>query len=193
MLLTPEWILNITFLLFLVIIALAAISAKNLITSAVMLIFFSLIMAMEYLVLAAPDVAMTEAAIGAGISTILILTAFVFTGTSIKPPKPSWWLITGAALAVIFTGSTLIYASLGLPHFGDVSAPAHAYLRLDYIKGTIHAIGIPNSVTAILASYRAYDTLGETVVVVGAGLSVYLLLGRPAIKTTPTKDRSDSV
>lgn len=182
MLLSPEWLLNAGFLIFLVMIAIAAVAARNLITSAVMLIFFSLLMAMEYLVLTAPDVAITEAAIGAGISTILILTAFVFTGSTVKPGKQSLWFIGGAALAVILTGSALIYASLGLPHFGDAGAPAHTYLRRDYISGTYHDIGIADIVTAILASYRSFDTLGETIVVVAAGLSVYLLLGRPDIK-----------
>ncbi len=182
MFLSPEWLLNGSFLVFLVMTAIAAIAAKNLITSAVMLIFFSLLMAMEYLVLAAPDVAITEAAIGAGISTILILTAFVFTGSVVKPASQSLWVMGGAATAVILTGSALIYASLGLPHFGDPNAPAQTYLRLDYIHGTHNDIGIADIVTAILASYRSFDTLGETIVVFGAGLSVYLLLSRPTIK-----------
>ena len=37
---------------------------------------------------------------------------------------------------------------------------------------------MPNLVTAVLASYRGFDTLGEVTVVLTAGIGVLLLLGR---------------
>ena len=44
---------------------------------------------------------------------------------------------------------------------------------------TTAEIGIPNIVTAVLASYRGFDTLGETAVIFTAGVGVMaLLLGR---------------
>ena len=47
----------------------------------------------------------------------------------------------------------------------------------DYIERTHDEIGVPNMVTAILASYRGYDTWGETTVIFTAGVGVMLLLG----------------
>ena len=47
-----------------------------------------------------------------------------------------------------------------------------------YIYKSSNAIGVPNIVTSVLASYRGYDTLGETVVIFTAGIGVLLLLRR---------------
>lgn len=176
---TNELIINTVLLLLLVVIAVASIRTRNLITSVILLAIFSLVMAMEYLILAAPDVAMTEAAVGAGISTIFILSALLITGYHEKISKRPLWLVLFSLLAMITTGAALTYASLGLPLFGDGASPANSYLVSEYIKHTRSDIGITNVVTAILASFRGFDTFGETVVIFGAGLSVYLLLGRP--------------
>ena len=46
-----------------------------------------------------------------------------------------------------------------------------------YIEDTDDEIGVPNVVTAVLATYRGYDTLGETTVIFTAGVGVLLLLG----------------
>ena len=46
----------------------------------------------------------------------------------------------------------------------------------DYILGSRNDIGIPNIVTSVLASYRGYDTFGETIVVFTAGIAVLVLL-----------------
>ena len=70
----------------------------------------------------------------------------------------------------------LIYGTLDVPNFGAIDSPAQMHLGARYLEITSHDIGIPNIVTAILSSYRGYDTLGETVVVLTAGLAVILLL-----------------
>jgi multicomponent Na+:H+ antiporter subunit B len=64
-----------------------------------------------------------------------------------------------------------------LPKFGDAQAPANAYVGKEFIEHTPHDVGTPNIVTAVLASYRGFDTFGETVVVFGAGVAVILLIG----------------
>jgi multicomponent Na+:H+ antiporter subunit B len=48
---------------------------------------------------------------------------------------------------------------------------------MDYVERTTSEIHIPNVVTAVLASYRGFDTFGEVVVIFAAGLGVLLLLG----------------
>ena len=79
--------LNIIVLFFLVVTAIAVVRVRNLFKSTVLLAIFSLLMAVQYLVLGAPDVAITEAAVGAGISTILLLLAMFLTGDKEKETK----------------------------------------------------------------------------------------------------------
>jgi multicomponent Na+:H+ antiporter subunit B len=66
---------------------------------------------------------------------------------------------------------------MGLPGFGDATSPANAHVGRIYLEQTSHDIGVPNMVTAVLSSYRGFDTLGETVVIFAAGVGVALLLG----------------
>jgi multicomponent Na+:H+ antiporter subunit B len=80
-------------------------------------------------------------------------------------------------LLVMTTGLALVWGTMDLPDYGDGSAPAHQHVAPRYIEDSPREIGIPNLVTAVLASYRGFDTLGEVVVVFTAGLGVLLILG----------------
>ena len=126
------------------------------------------------LVLDAPDVAFTEAAVGAGISTVLFLGTLAVTKRQAKPSKRFPFV---PLVVVLVTGATLVYGTLDMPHFGDPDAPIHRHPSPGYVERTKHDIhGVPNVVTAVLASYRGYDTLGETTVVFTAGVGVLVLL-----------------
>ena len=65
-----------------------------------------------------------------------------------------------------------------MPGLGDPNAPVHKHVTPHYIQRAAEEIGMPNMVTAVLASYRGYDTFGETLVVFTAGLAVLLLLAQ---------------
>ncbi len=67
---------------------------------------------------------------------------------------------------------------MDMPDFGDPEAPAHQHVADRYIKEGHHETASKNFVTAVLANYRGYDTLGETTVIFTAGLGVLLLLRR---------------
>jgi multicomponent Na+:H+ antiporter subunit B len=81
-------------------------------------------------------------------------------------------------LIVVITGALLIYGTTDMPDLGDPDAPANLHVVPRYIEESYHETGVVNIVTAILASYRGYDTLGETTVIFTAGISVALLLRR---------------
>ncbi len=70
----------------------------------------------------------------------------------------------------------LFYAENDMPVYGDLSAPANLHVSPDYIERALQETNTPNIVTAILADYRGYDTLGETTVIFTAGLVCILLL-----------------
>ena len=61
--------------------------------------------------------------------------------------------------------------------YGDLSAPANLHVSPDYIKRSLEETDTPDVVTAVLADYRGYDTLGETTVIFTAGLACFMLLG----------------
>jgi multicomponent Na+:H+ antiporter subunit B len=63
-----------------------------------------------------------------------------------------------------------------LPEFGDPAAPVHQHVTPRYLERAELETGVPNVVTAILASYRGYDTFGELVVILTAGIGVLLLM-----------------
>ena len=139
---------------------------------------YSFLGAAWMLILDAPDVAFTEAAVGAGVSTILMLGTLALTTTRAKRPTRSAVL---PVAVVLLTGGALVYGTIDMPCFGDPEAPIHKHPSPSYVERTPGDIDMPNVVTAVLASYRGYDTLGETVVVFTACIAVLLLL-RPVRK-----------
>jgi len=81
----------------------------------------------------------------------------------------------------------LVYGSLGLPAFSDPAAPIHTHVVPRYLNDGPKETGVPNVVTAVLASYRGYDTLGETTVVFTAGAGVVALLRRRRARKDQSK------
>lgn len=71
------------------------------------------------------------------------------------------------------------YAASGLPPYADPGSPASIYVAPYYVENALKDTRTPNVVTAVLADYRGYDTLGETVVIFAAGLACILVLLRP--------------
>jgi multicomponent Na+:H+ antiporter subunit B len=148
---------------------------RNLFGVVVLFGVYSFLMATVLVALDAVDVAMTEAAVGAGVSTVLLLSALHLTGG--MEAKPLHRALFPLALAVA-VGGVLAYGTLGLPAFSDPQAPIHTHVAPRYIKDGPRETGVPNVVTAVLASYRGFDTLGETVVVFTGGAGVIALLRR---------------
>jgi len=136
---------------------------------------YSFLMATALVALDAVDVAMTEASVGAGISTVLLLGALYLCGGEEAKPLTRPWL--PLAIALVIAGA-LVYGTLGLPAFSDPTAPIHTHVVPRYLHDALRETGVPNVVTAVLASYRGYDTLGETTVVFTAGAGVIALLRR---------------
>lgn len=165
-----------TLLVFMVVIALAFVMIRNLFAIVMLSGIFSLTAATLYVVMDAVDVAFTEAAVGAGIATVLGLVALSLTG---KPEEaPSSRSTIGPFLVTMLTGAVLINATFDMPNYGDPDAPIHRHVAPRYIQESGKEIGVPNIVTSVLASYRGYDTLGETTVVFTAACGVLALLGR---------------
>jgi multicomponent Na+:H+ antiporter subunit B len=169
-------VFGIFLLTLLVITAIGIVRSHNLFTGVMLSGIFSLLMAANFFVLDAADVALTEAAVGAGISTVLLLGALALTPPRERREHGGRWLAVGV---VTLTTLVVIYATFQKPPLGDPNAPVHVHVAPWYLEKTPELVGIPNVVTAVLGSYRAYDTLGEVIVVLTAGIGVLFLLGLP--------------
>lgn len=73
-------------------------------------------------------------------------------------------------------GGLLIYCSLEFPIWGDPHSPASTHVSPYYIENTIKDTSVPNIVTAVLADYRSYDTMFETIVIFSAGIACIFIL-----------------
>ena len=147
----------------------------NLFAVVMMSSIYSLLAAVLYVVMDAVDVAFTEAAVGAGISTVLMLGTLALTSRMDKKSK----LIDPIPLAIVtITGVLLIYGNLDMPPYGDPTAPSHHHVGQYYIDKSGEQVGPTNMVTSVLASYRGYDTLGEVTVIFTAAAGVMALIGR---------------
>lgn len=168
-------LVNIMLLLLLVITALAINQQRNLFAAVMMMGIYSLLCASLFVCLDAVDVAFTEAAVGAGIAAILFLGTLAATSNQEKNKVEIH--IPGLVLTV-FCGGLLIFGLTDIPLFGADTNPVQTYLGDAYISKSYAEIGVPNLVTSVLASFRGYDTLGETTVIFTAGVAVLMLLGR---------------
>lgn len=83
------------------------------------------------------------------------------------------WL--NGLILLLFLG-LMVYATTDLPDRADPQAPASAHVSPTYIEDSFKDTHTPNIVTAVLADYRGYDTLGETVVIFAAGLACVVIL-----------------
>lgn len=185
-------LINILFLVILFVVAFAIARLRSLFAIVMLSGVYSLVSAAWYILVDAVDVGFTEAAVGAGMSTAVLLGAMLLTARTAKPEKPFSRL--GPFIVCLLTGVMLIYGTIDLPALGDPSSPANSGVGLTYLKINWFDMGVPNVVTSVLASYRGFDTLGETAVVFTAGLAVALLLGfgerslSSTLKKTPKAD-----
>ena len=75
------------------------------------------------------------------------------------------------------TGLLLLLGSLDMPDTGDPASPPSTHVSPRYIEEGFGETNVPNMVTAVLADYRSFDTLGEVTVIFTAGIGVLALLG----------------
>jgi multicomponent Na+:H+ antiporter subunit B len=175
----------------LVITSVAIVRTEDLFVAVMLTSIFSLLMAANFFILDAADVALTEAAVGAGVTTVFFLSALALTG---EREKPSVGGRTVALGTVGVLALLIIYATFDKPRLGDPDAPVHQHIAPWYLEKTPEYIDIPNVVTAILSSFRGYDTLGEVFVVFTACIGVLFILGaRPSRDPVERSDESSGL
>lgn len=159
--------------LFLVVCGIAVLVVKDLLSSIMIFSVYSLMMAIEWVRLNAVDVAMTEAAVGAGISTVLFMIILRRTKSLQVRKKP---VNIPALLVAVGVACILLYGTMDLPNLRDPAIAPSTHVSPYYLENAYSQTGQENVVAAILASYRGFDTMGEVFVVVTAGFCLIMLL-----------------
>lgn len=170
-----EALINTILLTLLALVTIGVVRTRNLFSVVILFGIYSFLIASVMMVLDAVDVAMTEASVGAGISTVLVLGCLYLTKTHESIPKKTSIIPLFVAVGV---AGMLIYGTIDLPPFGTAEQPINQHVGPDYLKRSLPETHIPNVVTSVLASYRGFDTLGETTVVFTAGIGILMLLRR---------------
>lgn len=186
-----EFFLNAILMIFLAFIAIMAIRQNRLFGVVMLSGAYSLVAATWFVVADAVDVAFTEAAVGAGVSTVLALGTLSLVGVEEKkrPIEPF------ALVIALGTGLLLLLAVLDMPSYGLATTPVQLHVGPHYLLESEREIGVPNVVTSVLASYRGFDTFGETVVVFTAAIGVFLIIGgwtraaRSGQETSPVNEK----
>ncbi|MEM9234354.1 MAG: DUF4040 domain-containing protein [Pseudomonadota bacterium] len=160
--------------------AVAMVVTRRLFAVAMLSGIYSLLSALFFVLMDAVDVAFTEAAVGAGISTVLMLSGMALASRREAPVSKQRQVVPLVVVGIV--GAALFYASVDMPALGDPDSPANAYVGREYLETSPKDIDVPNIVTAVLASYRGFDTFGEVVVVFTAGLACLMLLGAGSMR-----------
>lgn len=91
-------------------------------------------------------------------------------------------------LVALVTGAVLLFAVRDFPDWADPNSPASLHVSPHYITNTIKETSVPNVVTSVLADYRGFDTMFETIVVFSAGMAVIIILRRYRRKGVDDQD-----
>lgn len=176
-------------LTLLAIVTIAIVRQRSLFGVVILTSVYSFLMASVLIVLDAVDVAMTEASVGAGVSTVLLLaTLHLIKTTEMRSVRPR---ILPLFVSVV-TGAMLIWGTLVLPPFGTADSVIHKHVAPRYLADSIKETTVPNVVTSVLADYRSFDTLGETTVIFTAGIGVMLLLRGARRRGRPEREKASS-
>jgi multicomponent Na+:H+ antiporter subunit B len=189
--------IEVILLLFLVVVAIAALRTRDLVAGSFLLGGYSYLLCLTWTEVGAVDVALTEAAVGAGISTALLIATIHRTRRFAEPELDGTEMLRrrhrraqlAALVAVALAGAMLLFGVAYFPVYGDATTPAATYVSDYYTERTFVDSGVPNIVTAVLADYRGYDTMFETVVIFAAGLAVATLLRRPHRSGSPRPEK----
>lgn len=159
---------SIALAVLLLAIAVGIIAARTAITATIAFIVYGLLLALAWVMLSAVDVALTEAAIGGGVTGILLLGAAAQLRSTEATVEPSSLpLKLSAGVLCILVSASLATLMLDPPAVAPTLAP-EATARLG-------ETGLGNPVAGVLFAFRALDTLLEKVVVVLALVGVWSL------------------
>jgi multicomponent Na+:H+ antiporter subunit B len=162
---------------FIAIVSVSLIIIKDTLSVVIIFGLISALSTLFYVFNLAPDVAITEAAVGSAISTIFFIMTIAIQN-KIHNKKNNKIVIIIVAILCFMLFLILVYLAIKLPKYGNSANTIHGKISEYYIANTDKNFGIPNIVTAILGGYRGLDTLFETTVIFAAAMGVRSMLSK---------------
>ena len=185
--------IDLILLSLLLVAAIAVCAIKHLMASVIIFAAYGIIKSIIWILLSAPDLAITEAAVSAGISGILFFVVLKRTlvvkkehynhtewksWESLETNKGAFRHFYNTVTVIIGLGlsGVLLYTVSVLPPVGDPSNPTNNEVPRKFIEDGVQDTGALNVVASMLFEYRAFDTLGEACVLIAAVCAVLILL-----------------
>ena len=158
---------------FMIIGSIIAIETKNLLSSVISVGVVGFSLSIIFLMLGAPDIAITQVVVEILILVVLIRATITTDNTAIEGPRDTFPFVS----SLIFFGLFLMFAFFAvqeLPKFGEPLMRVSS----EYLRTGTERTGATNIVTAILLDFRAYDTLGEATVLFTSIVGAFVILRR---------------
>jgi multicomponent Na+:H+ antiporter subunit B len=184
-------LLSLLLLALLIICALGTAFSQREMVAVIVYSAFSIVLSVVWVLLESPDLAITQTAVGVGISCVLYFVALrriggvrhyaepgrrdVFEGKSDFALARRLYPVLAVALGLIFAVVLLVTIS-GLPDFGYAFSPTNNEVSRRYIEKGLEETGAVNMVAGMILDYRAFDTLGESFVLFSAFCIALMLL-----------------
>lgn len=173
-------------MIFMILGAIIALEVKDLLSSVVAVGAIGLCLSMTFLVLKAPDVAITQL-------VVELLALIILIQATIKRDLPfstsgRWHLNT-----IITFSFIVIFVSVGIVCFRDLPEFGYPMLRTAsvYLKEGLLRTGATNLVASVMLDYRAFDTLGEATILFTAVIGILSIVRRVGRKRPDEKIEED--
>jgi multicomponent Na+:H+ antiporter subunit B len=187
------WEYNAVALTLALICAVVSLSIRDVMASAIVFGAYSFLMCIVWNAMGAADVAFTEAAVGAGVSTVFFIATIYRTTRISNYTKKDLFVKSLTSIVVSIMGLALIAVITDFSKWGNLDSPVNTYVGAYYITHALEDTGVPNIVTTVLADYRGFDTMFETCVVFVACIAIYSILRRSKEETKASKKRVNFV
>jgi len=170
-------IILLLLMVFMIIGSIIAIETKNLLSSVISVGVVGFSLSIIFLMLGAPDIAITQVVVEILILVVLIRATITTDNTSIEGPRDTFPFVS----SLIFFGLFLMFAYFAvqeLPKFGEPLMRVSG----EYLRTGTEKTGATNIVTSVLLDFRAYDTLGEATVLFTSIVGAFVILRRKGRK-----------
>jgi multicomponent Na+:H+ antiporter subunit B len=164
-------------MIFMIVGSIIAIETKNLLSSVISVGVVGFSLSIAFLMLGAPDIAITQMVVEILILVVLIRATITTDNTSIERHADTFSFIS----SLIFFGLFLIFAFLAVHELRPFGEPLMRVSRT-YLATSAEKTGATNVVTGILLDFRAYDTIGEATVLFTSIVGAFVILRRKGRK-----------
>jgi len=154
--------------------AVIALAVRDLLSSVVAVGAVGLLLSIAFLVLQAPDVAITQLAMEI-IAVIFLIRATLRHRLAASPEGGRF---AGALVAAAFIAAFLVVTSRAVAQIAPFGEPGMRVAQT-YLDTGLSATGAVNLVASVILDFRAYDTLGEATVLLAAVIGVLTVMRRP--------------